>query len=460
METPFDPAWLEAHRVRVTDLVRREAIVGIGHVMQEVESLVGRLRDPARTAALGATPPRGLLFWGQPGVGKTLVARYVAGAIGDVPIYELSCDELGPERVRALFAHLAQAHARCVLYLDEIDLIGLHRARYEHSSATRATLVALLAALDGLRDSAGPILIAASNRPPIQLDPALLRAGRLGYHVAFDLPDVDERAQLLALFLAGRPHEPDIDVAALARLAPDATPAALRQAVDDAAGLALARDATCIAHADLRAALGRDGEIVPEAPPFDPTGHARAACHEAGHVAAAVALRGTAWVGEVILADGGGHTALADIDGDRDRVPSDVLRDRLVVLAAGREAEALLTGAASLGARHDAIAGAQLAEELVTAGLVAGPGFPAEVLQNTSEVGAAGVTSAVAGHLAEARLRAARIVWAQRDALRRFVEALLAAEGVLAGTGLEEAIRASGLDVAEAPAHGGGPFDA
>ncbi len=102
MDERFDPNWLEAHRVRLERSVARAEIVGIGHVMTEIERLVGRLRDSAAAAALRARAPRGLLFWGPPGVGKTYVVRYLAGAIGDVSMYELSADELSPAAGGAL----------------------------------------------------------------------------------------------------------------------------------------------------------------------------------------------------------------------------------------------------------------------------------------------------------------------------------------------------------------------
>src|SRR6476659_2300917 len=100
MTDEFTATWLEAHRVDVAAL-RHDLVIGIGHVLTEIDGLVDRLRDPARAAAFGLTPPRGILFWGKPGLGKTLCARYLASRLGnDVPSYEVSADELTPERIR------------------------------------------------------------------------------------------------------------------------------------------------------------------------------------------------------------------------------------------------------------------------------------------------------------------------------------------------------------------------
>ena len=330
MDEAFEVGWLEAHRLHLARPVARAEIVGIGHVMQALESLVGLLRDPARGAAMGARAPRGILLWGDPGVGKTLSARYLAGAVGNLPMYEVAADELSPARVRGLFGHLAAAHARCILYLDEVDLIALNRSTELHSEGTRATLVALLAALDGLRDTAGPILVASSNRSPYELDPALLRAGRIGYHVRFGLPSAAERRELLEVFLRGRPLEPDVDPAALAAYALRATPASLAQAVDDAAGGAIARGAARIGQADLVVAIARAGEIEPEEGEGGSEGaRALAALHEAGHVAVAVALRGPAWVTRVRLDPRGGRSTVGSEDVPLEALPVSELRDRL-----------------------------------------------------------------------------------------------------------------------------------
>ncbi len=450
MDEAFEVGWLEAHRLHLARPVARAEIVGIGHVMQALESLVGLLRDPARGAAMGARAPRGILLWGDPGVGKTLSARYLAGAVGNLPMYEVAADELSPARVRGLFGHLAAAHARCILYLDEVDLIALNRSTELHSEGTRATLVALLAALDGLRDTAGPILVASSNRSPYELDPALLRAGRIGYHVRFGLPSAAERRELLEVFLRGRPLEPDVDPAALAAYALRATPASLAQAVDDAAGGAIARGAARIGQADLVVAIARAGEIEPDEGEGGSEGaRALAALHEGGHVAVAVALRGPTWVTRVRLEPRGGRTTVGSEDVPLEALPVGELRDRLAVYYGGIEAEEVLARGASLGGAEDVSRATQLAGRMVTAGIAPGvPAYPPEGLgRRSSGLARDGVALAVAALLAEARLRAARIVGPAQLSIQRFADLLLAAGGVLADEALREAIAEAGLGV-------------
>lgn len=189
MSARFRPAWLESHRVDVSTL-RHQDVVGIGHVLREVGSLVARLRDPERATAIGVEPPRGILFWGEPGLGKTLVARYLAASLGpDVPFYEVSADELTPDRIRGTLRYLAATHPRSVLYLDEIDTFGMGRDyTMYHDADTRQLLTACLSALDGLVSTSGPVVIASSNSGPQRLDAALVRAGRFGFKVRFEAP--------------------------------------------------------------------------------------------------------------------------------------------------------------------------------------------------------------------------------------------------------------------------------
>ena len=257
MTSRFTPAWLESHRVDVGSL-RRTDIVGIGHVLAEIDALVARLRNPERANAMGLEPPRGILLWGSPGLGKTLVARHIGAALGsDIPFYEVSADELTPERIRGALHHLAAAHPRSVLYADEIDTIGMSRDYGGHDPDTRMRLTAMLAALDGVRATDGPVVIASSNRPPHQLDGALTRSGRLGFKVRFDVPDEAERIALFELFTRSIPADPPLDWRHAARLTRGKSPADLRQIVEDAASLALASDRDAIGSADVLAAIRR-----------------------------------------------------------------------------------------------------------------------------------------------------------------------------------------------------------
>ena len=437
MARSFSPAWLERHRVDVGSLARSD-VVGIGHVLAEVDALVARLRDPERAAAMGLEPPRGILFWGEPGLGKTLVARHLAASLGaGVPFYEVSADELTPERIRGSLRHLAAAHPRSIVYMDEIDVFAMNRDFEGHDPETRMRLSAMLAGLDGLVATAGPVVIASSNRPAHQLDAALTRSGRLGDKVHFNAPDEAEREALLRLFTRDIPTERDIDWRSAARLTRAKSPADLRQIVEDAAGLALAADRDILDGADLLA--------EPAA------ARRRIAIHESGHVAACVALRGPDWVYAVRLATIEGVTSYGD-----ERIPVHLRpdgehRDALVVALAGGAAEEALLGEAPLGGREDVKAATDVALERAGVGL-AGRAIPLALERlepNVAEMLKGDLADALLGQMEIARQRARAIVAANVEAIARFA-ALLEAAGELTGEPLADAITEAGFVAAEA----------
>ena len=448
----FRPAWLEGHRVDVTRL-RRADVVGIGHVLAEVDALVARLRDPDRAAAMGVEPPRGILFHGAPGLGKTLVARYLAASLGTaVPMYEVSADELTPERIRGSLRYLAAAHPRSVLYLDEVDTIGMTRDYPGHDPETRLRLTALLAALDGLLATSGPIVVASSNRQPAYLDAALVRSGRLGYKVAFDAPSEDERVALFALFTRAMPQDEGIDWRHAARLTRDKTPADLRQLVEDAAGIALARadggpGTPRLRAEDVLAAIRRDGRIEPDDDTRPALRH-RAAIHEAGHVAACVALRGATWVYAVRVGGtlGEGSTAFGEEGVPDWQRPDDEARDALVASYAGIAAEVALLGEGTTGGRGDVERGTELVLDRIAAGLVGDPAPLDLRLLGRNVAGSlkARLAATLLAQVREARAAAAAIVEANREPIERFAAALDAA-GELTGDELQAAIAAAGF---------------
>lgn len=360
-------AWLDAHRVDPATLAAGP-LVGLAHVATEVRSLVARLRDPIRAAALGADVPRAILLHGPPGIGKTHTARHLARELGDdIPVYEVVADELSGPLIRALFAALAARHPRSILVLDEVDLVGADRA--DADAGVRRTLGALLGALDGLRGGGGVLVVAASNRPVWDLDPALLRAGRLGFTIEIGYPEAPERTALLRHFLAGRPLEGEPPLAALARRTDGWTPADLRAACADAAGLALADGRDAIAAGDLERAFERAGRVAPEPapdPPLDEATVRRVAVHEAGHAVAGTLLRGVAWLRSIRVGAEGGETRF----GTGEPRTEDEARAALVTGFAGLAAERTLLGGALEGAAFQDVARASsIAIHLAVSGL-------------------------------------------------------------------------------------------
>ncbi|MHB8400008.1 MAG: AAA family ATPase [Candidatus Limnocylindrales bacterium] len=446
MTTKFHPAWLERHRVELPP-VDRASIVGLDHVMSELGSLTGRLADVEGAALLRADLPKGVLFHGPAGVGKTLVARYLGGILGPAaPMYELSSDELSPARLRGALRHLAERERPAVLYIDEIDQWALARSAPMHSPATRLLLTAALAGLDGLRPTDGPLVIASSNQPPRALDPALVRPGRLGVHVRFDPPDEAERVTLFERFLAGRPLAGLPDLGRLARLTRGATPAAIRAYCDDAAGLTLAAGRRAIGEADLIAAIRRDGEIGPGELATDPVRRHRVAIHEAGHVAVCVALRGRAWPYAVAIKPSGGGGTRFGTEGEARVEPDDEIRDGIVVAFGGLAAERAVFGEPSLASSGDVDWATERAFARLEAGVEpACPPLSLSVLgQQAAEEAKSRANAVLALLLDDARSEAARLVEAAIGPIERFA-AILEAAGELTGADLRAAIEAAGL---------------
>ena len=444
----FSEAWLEAHRVDVSTL-RRTDIVGIGHVLAEADSLIARLRDPARAIAMGVEPPRGILLWGEPGLGKTLVARYLAASLGSgerqVPFYEVSADELSPDRIRGALRHLAAHHPQSVLYIDECDTFGMAREDFQsHDSGTRLLLTATLAALDGLATTAGPIVIASSNRAPAYLDRALVRAGRLGFKVRFDPPDEAERMALFALFTRSLRCEDGIDWQHAARLTLGKSPADLRQLVGDAGAIALVDDRDMVAERDLIEAIRRDGRIEPEDAVDQATRH-RIAVHEAGHLAVAEALR-PGWAYSVRIGTDGGATAFGKEGMQSTHRPDDEVRDAQVVGFGGMAAEVALLGEGSLGGRSDVSSATETALARIAAGLADDHvAIDLDWLgRNVADSLKESQASALVAQLAAARVIAIAIVRANVEPIRRFAS-LLEAAGELSGAALRSAVDEAGF---------------
>jgi cell division protease FtsH len=431
--------WLESHRVDVSKLERTQ-VVGIGHVLAELDGLVARLTQPERAAALGVTVPRGLLFWGDPGVGKTLVARLLAASLGaDVPFFEVSADELTPARIRFALAHLARANRHSVLYIDEIDNFGMTRDYGGHDVRSRQMLTAMLAALDGLVPTPGPIVIASSNRPPRQLDEALIRAGRLGFKVHFDRPDERERLELLRLFTGTDARERRLRLHDAAKLTSLATPADLRQLVEDAAALAFHAGRDKVTAGDIVAAVRRSGRIEPDVELQ--RDWERMAIHEAGHVAVGVALWGADFVYAVRLDALSASTELtSEILRDEDR-PDEVVLAKIVMTFGGVAAEVALLGSAGFGGTDDLASATRLAIARIDAGVGASD-LPLDVQSFGDYASETLITRR--GAIAEATLAAAReqayaIVRVNVEQIRAFANTLMR-QRELTGPALRHAI--------------------
>lgn len=201
-------------------------VAGVDEALEELEEIKEFLAEPEKFKAVGAKIPKGVLLYGQPGTGKTLLAKAVAGEAG-VPFYSISGSDfvemyvgVGASRVRDLFEQ-AKANAPCIIFIDEIDAVGRQRGAGMGGGhdEREQTLNQLLVEMDGFDVKTNVILIAATNRPDV-LDPALLRPGRFDRQIPVEAPDMKGRKKILEVHAEGKPLAPDVDLGQIAKRTP------------------------------------------------------------------------------------------------------------------------------------------------------------------------------------------------------------------------------------------------
>ncbi len=235
-------------------------VAGCDEAKEEVGELVEFLRDPGKFQKLGGKIPRGVLMVGQPGTGKTLLAKAIAGE-AKVPFFSISGSDfvemfvgVGASRVRDMFEQ-AKKHAPCIIFIDEIDAVGRHRGAGlggGHDEREQ-TLNQLLVEMDGFEGGEGVIVIAATNRPDV-LDPALLRPGRFDRQITVPLPDVKGREKILLVHMKKVPLAKNVDAHVIARGTPGFSGAELANVVNEAALLAARKNKRVVGMEDFEEA--------------------------------------------------------------------------------------------------------------------------------------------------------------------------------------------------------------
>ncbi len=350
-------------------------VAGIEESKEELKEVVEFLKEPRKFTALGARIPKGVLLVGSPGTGKTLLAKAVSGEAG-VPFFSISGSEfvemfvgVGASRVRDLFEQ-ARKNSPCIIFIDEIDAVGRQRGAGLGGShdEREQTLNQMLVEMDGFGTDTSVIVLAATNRPDI-LDPALLRPGRFDRQVVIDRPDVKGREQILAVHTKGKPVEPDVDLAKIARGTTGFVGADLENLVNESAILAARRNKKSIGNAEFEEAI----EKVMMGPEKKSRLISRAerriiAYHEAGHAVIMNVLPECDPIHRITIIGRGAAGGYTMHLPSEDRVlnsEKQLLAD-LVSLLCGRAAEELKFDDITSGASNDIERATQLARSMIT----------------------------------------------------------------------------------------------
>ncbi|MBQ6560278.1 MAG: ATP-dependent zinc metalloprotease FtsH [Erysipelotrichaceae bacterium] len=370
----FDFSKSRAHledniRVRFTD------VAGCDEEKQEMQEIIEYLKNPKRFSKMGARIPKGIIMVGQPGTGKTLLAKAVAGE-ANVPFYSISGSDfvemfvgVGASRVRDMFAR-AKKTAPCMIFIDEIDAVGRQRGAGlggGHDEREQ-TLNQLLVELDGMQDNAGIIVIAATNRPDV-LDPALLRPGRFDRQITVSLPDLKGREMILRVHARNKKMAKDVDLEALAKRTPGFSGADLENVLNEAAILAVRENKEEINVEQIDEAIDRVMMgPAKKSRTYDDYTKKLVAYHEAGHAIVGLNLPDGAVVQKVTIIPRGNAGGYNLITPRKEKILNSrrELLDTITCYMGGRSAEELFFDDITTGASGDIQAATRLAKDMVT----------------------------------------------------------------------------------------------
>jgi cell division protease FtsH len=358
-----------------TNTITFADVAGCDEAKEEVSELVDFLRDPTKFQKLGGRIPKGVLLVGNPGTGKTLLAKAIAGE-AKVPFFSISGSDfvemfvgVGAARVRDMFEN-AKKHAPCIIFIDELDAVGRQRGAGlgGGNDEREQTLNQMLVEMDGFEGQTGVIVIAATNRPDV-LDPALMRPGRFDRQVVVPLPDIRGREQILVVHMRKVPLSPDVKADIIARGTPGFSGADLANLVNEAALFAARASKRLVDMEDFEKAkdkimMGAERRSMV----MNEEEKRNTAYHESGHTVVAKLVPKSDPVHKVTIIPRGRALGLTMQLPEEDRYAYDrvYLMSRIAVLFGGRIAEELFMNQMTTGASNDFERATQMARDMVT----------------------------------------------------------------------------------------------
>ena len=365
-------------RSRITNTednpIKFEDVQGIDESREELEEIVDFLKDPGKFERLGGEIPRGVLLMGEPGTGKTLLAKAIAGEAA-VPFFSISGSDfvemfvgVGASRVRDMFAQ-GKKHAPCIIFIDEIDAVGRSRGAGlgGGNDEREQTLNQLLVEMDGFEVNEGIIVIAATNRPDV-LDPALLRPGRFDRHVVVPAPDINGRENILKTHSKNIELHKEVNLNTIARGTPGFTGADLANLVNEAALWAARQDKDAVENEDFEYArdkvmMGAERRSLLITDEEKET----TAYHEVGHALVAASIEEVDPVHKVSIIPRGRALGVTMLLPEEDRHSHNkrALLGQIAMMMGGRAAEHLVFKRFTTGASDDLKRATELARKMV-----------------------------------------------------------------------------------------------
>ena len=354
--------------------VKFDDVAGLDEEKQEMLEIVQFLKEPKKFNEMGAKVPKGVLLYGKPGTGKTLIAKAIAGE-ANVPFISMSGSEfiemfagLGASRVRKLFEK-ARKVAPCIVFIDEIDAIGSRRSSGSGAETeNNQTLNQLLVEMDGFDTEETIIVLAATNRPEM-LDTALLRPGRFDRQITINVPDKRGREEILKIHSANKKLAENVKLATIAEDTAGLTGAELANILNEAAILATINEHEVIEQEDIEEAFKKVTIGLQKASRvYSEKDKKLTAYHESGHAIVSRYLETQEPVKEIsIIPRGmaGGYT-MNKTNEDKNYISKTEMEERLIVLMAGRAAEKIIMNDISTGASNDFEVATKIAKDMVT----------------------------------------------------------------------------------------------